>query len=242
MNALETEQQFYNYVSNYSDILEIQVMDNGEKEVAEKEISLHSIASFLNADRIVKVGDNYEKFISNIEVTSNDYSQLKQILDSKKTLGLTYKEVYRIHSGSKDKTHIGTTLSWEATKDQRRCKNDRKVTFYAYFNYEPVTAPNGVVFDFRRPKMSVVARRKGIPCIWYNYRTKITWNDFYVEYSVNSTNEVWTEANKKTNNVKALYHSHNLIGHSNSPNVTWERTKSKVTTRGMGTSNLTIDF
>lgn len=245
MDVLETEQEFYDYVSNYSDILEIQMMDNSEKEVVEKEMSLHSIAPFLNADRIVKVGGDYKMFISNIAVESNDYNELKEVLDSKKTLGLIHKEVYQIISGTDNlaKTDVGTTLSWEATKDMRRCKNDRKVILAAYFTDESITDPLGNYHPYVKPNITVTARRKGIPCIWYTYKTEITWNNFYAEYSVNfGPNATWSEANQKVNNVKSLTHDHSLINYYNSPDVTWQVITSTVTTRGMGTSNLTVNY
>lgn len=126
MDALETEQQFYNYVSNYSDILEIQVMDNGEKEVAEKEISLHSIASFLNADRIVKVGDDYKKFIGSIAVISSTYSELLSINETHKIKAHTnFEEVYYIPNNGL-KTVVDLPVEW-STGNALRCKRLREV-------------------------------------------------------------------------------------------------------------------
>jgi hypothetical protein len=244
MEALETEQQFYDYVSNYADFLEISITEDGEKEVIEKEISLHSIAPFLNTDRIIQIKDTYQKFIGNIAIESGDYNELKKVTDSKKVSGLEYKEVYQIISGVNDamaKTHVGTILSWEAMKDQRGCKNDRKAILAAYFVDESFTI-FGVNIIQIRPQINVIARRKGIPCIWYDYQTNITWNNFYVEYSIDfAPNVVWTEADQ-TIYASSITRPHDLIDFSDSPDVTWKRIKSNVTTTGLGTSSLTVDF
>jgi hypothetical protein len=219
-------------------------MDNGEKKVIEKEISEHSIAPFLNTDRIIQIADNYQKFIGNISVESINYEQLKQVFDSKKVAGLKYEEVYQIISGVDDsmsKTHVGTVLSWEAKKDMRNCMNDRKAILEAYFLDESFTV-FGVFISQIRPQIGVVAERKGLPCIWYKYNTDITWNNFYVEYSIDfAPNIVWTETDV-TQYTKVIVRSHDLIDFDDSPDVTWKRIISDVTTTGLGTSSLSVNF
>jgi hypothetical protein len=239
MNALETEQQFYNYVSNYSDILEIQVMDNGEKEVAEKEISLHSIASFLNADRIVKVGDDYKKFIGSIAVISSTYSELLSINETHKIKAHTnFEEVYYIPNNGLKTVAIDAPLVWSA-ENGKRCKRRREVYFASDLIVESVTSeyvpPIYKVFCRSR----VEARRKGIPCFWYKYNTDITWNNFRIVYEINGGAFVraWNHSDQTANNVKKIVRTSTTWFSATAPtDVSWNRVRSTVTTSDLAQS------
>ena len=52
MNDLETREEFIEYLKQYEQYLELVELPNGEEEVKEKEITGHTIYSFLNADKI----------------------------------------------------------------------------------------------------------------------------------------------------------------------------------------------
>lgn len=66
MNDLETREEFVEYLNQYDKYLELVELPNREEEVFEKEITGHSIYSFLNGEKIIKVGNTYHKYLSEI--------------------------------------------------------------------------------------------------------------------------------------------------------------------------------
>jgi hypothetical protein len=79
MITLETERDFEVYVNNYSDFLEIVPIANGEREVIEKESTIHVISPFVNMDRIVKIGDVFKKYVGTYVVEATNVADLKGI-------------------------------------------------------------------------------------------------------------------------------------------------------------------
>lgn len=138
MNDLTTRDAFVNYINNYSDLMEIKTM-NAEEEVVEKEISRHPITPFLNVDRIIKVADEYRKYIGEFYIASEDYADLadiNSIADMEKSK-LDYKRAITLQSGLIDKGP--DEFFDEEFNDNRWCKNDRKVEIFADFRITPTS-------------------------------------------------------------------------------------------------------
>ncbi len=241
MITIETREAFVDYVSNYSDLIEI-AMIGDEEEVIEKEISKHAIAPFLNTDRIIKVGDEFRKFIGEYYVASSNYDDLAMIHRGKDIYKseLNYEKVLSIESGFPQKKT--SYFFAELGNNQRRCKNKRKVQLIADLT---VNATNdqyaGVVYDVF-PYIEAVAKRKGIPCIWYRYKTHLEWDNFHFEYIIDGRPKVtWLENDIKLYTKEIIRtNGDNFLG-SYSPICEWKKIRSTIGSRGLGTKVMDID-
>lgn len=242
MVTLETERDFEAYVNNYSDYLEIVPIDNGEHEVVEKERRLSLISPFINVDRIVKVGDMFTKYIGNYIVKDTDEANLGRIKSSSDVLssGLNYISL----SNNSRQDLFGPVKEYEEKNDKRWCKDDRKVILEVWFMENPATS--GVGKDYF-PTVKATAKRKGIPCIWYRYKTNITWNNFHFKISVDGVPTLdWTLPNFTVNAKDftvtspqgAIYSGYP----SNAPTVIWTKQRSDVKTPGMGNKWLVVNL
>ena len=243
MNDLTTRDAFVNYVNNYADFMEIKLMSNGEEEVVEKEISRHPIAPFLNIDRIIKVGEEYRKYIGEFYIASENYADLAGInstADMEKSK-LEYKQAVSFQSGLLDKGP-GDFFD-EEFNDNRWCKDDRKVELLADLSIAQTWEPNiGTYIYDAFPYVGVTAKRKGIPCIWYPYKTNITWDNFHVEYIMDGNPKVtWTEG-YMFDYAKRIEprNGDSFLGDYN-PTFEWKKIRSTVGSRGMGTKTLDIN-
>ena len=92
------------------------------------------------------------------------------------------------------------------------------------------------------PYVGVTAKRKGIPCIWYPYKTNITWDNFHVEYIMDGNPKVtWTEG-YMFDYAKRIEpkNGDSFLGDYN-PTFEWKKIRSTVGSRGMGTKTLDIN-
>ncbi|MFK7948419.1 MAG: hypothetical protein AB8G11_12585 [Saprospiraceae bacterium] len=246
MNDLITRDAFVNYVNNYSNLIEIKVID-GEEEVVEKDISRHRIAPFLNVDRIIKVGEEYRKYIGEFYVTSSNYNDLIAINSTKEISksGLEHKISYTTMSGINDKGGREKEFFDELENDINRCKDQRKVEFYAYFHvFEQKFKQGGLEFtDYTvDPTTEVIAKRKGIPCIWYTYKTNITWDNFDIRYRIDGGSiQTWTIANASANARKIVRDHGTQFAGTYKPTLEWTKIRSTVGSRGIGAQVLEIN-
>lgn len=241
MVTLETERAFEEYVNNYADYLEIVPIANGERDVVEKETSVHVIAPFINVDRMVKLGDMFTKYIGTYIVKATNKADLERIKSSSDVLAssLNYTNL-----SSSSRNDLFETKEHQLENDQQWCKDDRKVILEAKF--EKTNALSGVGYDYL-PKVIVTAKRKGLPCIWYKYNTDITWNNFHFKISVDGIPTVdWTISNRTKYDVKDIHYPYSSLIYSgldsNIPIVTWTKQRSDVTTIGIGAQYLVVDL
>lgn len=244
MDDLTTREDFMNYVNNYSNLIEVATI-NGEEEVVEKELSRHAIAPFLNVDRIIKVGNEYRKYIGEYYVASTNYGDLAGINFTKdiQKSGLDNKKVVSVLSGILDKGP--DDFHQELFNDNSGCKNDRLVELDAFFqDYQTYVSVGGLQFVNHdiSPMVIVTAKRKGIPCIWYKYNTNIQWDNFHVEYKIDGgAIQTWTASNT------AVYadcierdHGSQFLG-AFAPVVEWKKIRSTVGSQGIGAQVMDID-
>lgn len=191
MVTLETERAFEEYVNNYADYLEIVPIANGERDVVEKETSVHVIAPFINVDRMVKLGDMFTKYIGTYIVKATNKADLERIKSSSdvEVSGLNYTNL----SSNSRQDLFGPVKEYEEENDNSWCKDDRKIILEVWFMVNPATS--GVGNDYF-PTVKATAKRKGLPCIWYKYNTDITWNNFHFKISVDGVPTLdWTLPN-----------------------------------------------
>lgn len=143
---------------------------------------------------------------------------------------------------------------WEKQNDAFWCKNKRKARFQIgigmevnYFN-DPIVGKLTQRIYYR--EAYVQARRKGIPCIWYAYKTKIIWNDFDSEYDtfINGvTNHwVWTAQDVTEENVSKIKRGESIhVGYDERGDIfdcQWTKIQSNITTRGIWDKWLKVDW
>jgi hypothetical protein len=243
MITLETERDFEDYVNNYSDYLEVVPMVNGEREVVEKETTIHVIAPFINVNRTVKIGDTFVKYIGTYIVKATNEADLKRIKssDNIEASGLNYTN---LSSNSRQDLFNANPKVYYLENDKRWCKDDRKVILEAKF--EKSNALSGTGYDYL-PIVIATAKRKGIPCIWYKYNTDITWNNFHFKISVDGIPTVdWTLPNRTRYGVKDIRYPYTSLIYSgldsNAPVVMWTKLRSDITTPGLGAQYLVVDL
>lgn len=181
LDLIDDRQLFINFVSQNSEFLEISVNEFGDEEVIEKEISLDPSALIHNVDRIIKVKDTYYKFIGDIQVECKDYNTLKLIKSKKdaENSRLDCKLAYKVlgYSESSRWTDLNKMFSLQAENNQSGCKNDRRVKFS--WGLLEFTDKAGDIIGKRIHLITEIhPTKKGIPCIWYKYKTLITRNNF----------------------------------------------------------------
>ena len=264
MNNLQTRKEFIEYLKQYEKYLTLAELPNGEEEVQEKDITGHLIYPLLNKDKIIKIGDTYQKYFSKICVESKNMEELLQLSDEKVAMhsGLKYFIAFTTNPSELNKDELqprwgelGTFRQWEKENDKYWCKNKRKVRFRAGFPYSVVVLEDPLghgydlhqVFAYREAK--VAAYRKGIPCIWYPYKTKIIWNDFHLEYDTNWNGNInhyiWLHPNETKENVKSIIRKDLLqvfISEWQLFDVQMTKVKSNITTKGIWDKWLNVDW
>ncbi|MGB4958272.1 MAG: hypothetical protein WBO36_02290 [Saprospiraceae bacterium] len=213
MDKLNSKDDVDAYIIKYQNILELQQTDQGEDILAFKNITKHGVKPFLNVDMIVKVGDEFLKYVDTYAVYANEYSKLLNLhsIEDIKNSGLQFHKAYNVLSKESFKKNqielrtLGNYFFDYATYDVSWCKNDRRVSFeigiYEYwFNL-------GGIFQItidRRAEAN--ATKKGIPCIWYANYTEITWNNFNMAY--NFTNHLGVTSNEPWVLPNLYQHAH----------------------------------
>lgn len=268
MNDLETKEEFLEYLEQYEDYLELVELINGEEEVQEKEITGHSIYSFLNADKIIKIGNTFRKYFSEICVESEDKNELLKLHSTEVAIqsGLEYFTAYSWgYSVIKENEidfrswgEVNKFREWEKQNDEFWCKNKRKVRFKIGIGKQTIdtyiTLPDGRLsrvcgVSIYREAL-VHPYRKGIPCIWYKYKTDITWNNFDTEYDIilNGVNSHinWYGPNWSSNGYGLKRHEKILTVQCNElpldVDCQWIKIKSDITTTGIGPEWLYVNW
>lgn len=263
MDSIQTREEFIEYLSQYSDYLELVTLPNGEEQVVEKGVTGHSIYPFLNSAQIVKVGNVYQKYFSKLCVESENLDLLKQIKneDDVKNSRLKYFVAYtdnpnEIQNESEINYRwgeLGKIYTWEKQNDAYWCKNKRKAELKVGFDFgvnELYDPRFGTVHQvIVKRKGEIIAWRKGIPCIWYRYKTTITWNGFYTDYDVDKTGvktyEIWQHADEqkyassidRSGDYYVYYLEFNQYF-----DCQWNKIKSKITTTGLGGEWMLVDY
>lgn len=267
MNDIETREEFIEYLKQYEKYLELVELPNGEEEVKEKEITGHTIYSFLNSDKIIKIGSTYHKYFSEICALSENKEDLLILNTSGDVInsGLKYYTAYsdnfsEINSNEIELRwgEINEFHGWEKENDKFWCKNKRKVKFRIGIGREwidsYVPTADGRIFPVEALSIYrlavVTAKRKGIPCIWYKYKTSVTWNDFYSEYDfkINGiySHNIWTGMNVTRDDVYGLRRYESIITITEpggaDTDCQWTIIKSNITTGGIWDKWLKVNW
>ena len=125
------------------------------------------------------------------------------------------------------------------------CKNKRKATLEVGFGFDVIILDNDPRFGeihqvIVKRKGEVNAWRKGIPCIWYKYKTWITWNNFYTDYDVNLSgvikHEIWKHDDEKKyakDIDRTVDYYVYYVEFGQYFDCQWNKIKSDVTTQGI---------
>ena len=254
MDLIDDRVAFIDFIYQHSDVFEIIIDDSGEEEVIEKEVSLDPSAIINNIDRIFKVGDIFYKHISDICIKSGDYNLLKKIKSKDDAINsrLDYEVAYNIlgYDSSLRWTDLNKVFSLQAENNRPFCKNDRRVKLTWAIIEDVFTTeiprPDGGKDKIKNNRVFVITEihptRKGIPCIWYNYKTLITSNNFNFAGNVRVTNSAIstsfnltrpnTQVEARGLDTQDLVLTYFPIGDQKTE-ACWTRERTDVTTRGM---------
>lgn len=260
LDRFTTREEVVRFVRNNEKYLKMVINKNGDEEVEFQNISYYHSRPFLNQDQIVKVGDEFFKYISNLCVRSKDLSSLKQLktVSDIKNSSLKYDTVAKLLFKSSENLDNnsrwgdeGVPYIFEEIHDPSWCKNDRKVRLTLEF----VTSINtfwdpifGTTYQHTVSRSALLeGRKKGIPCIWYGYSTVLTWNNFDFRYRIyfngTITSHTWTFAN--TEQTSSGIHRHNQIQfyveNWDLCDFEWTKKRTSASSRGMAGKWLEVD-
>lgn len=260
LDKFNTREEIVRFVKNNDRYLKILKNDEGEEEVEFQNISYFHGRPFFNNDQIVKVGEEYYKYLDDICVKGKDVNSLKQLktVNDVKNAGIKYDTVAKLlfKSGEKIDNNSrwgeeGVTFEWEEIHDPSWCKNDRKVRltleFVSNVNtfWDPIF---GTTVQHTVSRSALLeGRKKGIPCIWYGYSTVLTWNNFDFRYRINFngtiTSHTWTFGN--TVQTSSGIHRHNQIqfyvANWDFCDFEWTKKRTSATSQGMAGKWLEVD-
>jgi hypothetical protein len=228
MDKIETEEEFEAFIAERSDYFSIKKMENGEKEVIELGESLHSAFALLNPHRIVKVGEEYSLFLDDARAYSEDYEQLKAVQKSEDLLASRFRlETVVENVDVVQKAGWNEPLKAELSNGESKCRKQRKIkyrmeAFKQNFN-------SGIQQGFRYSR--VEAKKRNSLCIWYKFKTTITWNNFRLEHFLGSNFDVWTVGNTIETNVKQIERKELIADNLSGPipPFLWTRAVTKTT-------------
>ena len=258
IDALEDDQQeeFYNLISKHSDFFEIITLEDGDSKLVEKEEVRSSISSFLNTNRVIKIGDNFRKYVgdmivesTNLEDLINNLNTTEQIANSKLYSFQITKKLSSSNSAStRAANDRGTTRTWSATRNPRWCHNDRRIDYSIWFGTGEQELPFGAGSIFNIfPVAEVTAYRKRF-CVWAKYTTEIVWFYNRMQYAIANIDYNWFENNQITSTAKSITRSggainggFNLLTTDNSVSACWRAVQSSATHRGMSEQTVTVN-
>lgn len=201
IGGFDTEEEVIDFVDQNSDILVLVDNEDGSKEVVEADASKHVAYHFLNSNGIIKVGEDFHKYVGLYLLKSKNYSELISVnnVEEAAKLGLESAKVVNLLNTKRD--DLDVEFSRQIDNDNSFCKNDRRIRL-EYEMAENVFTVGGTLNIQLNRILKVLARRRGIPCAWYAYSTPITWNDCEFTGDVTlagvTDNLVFTAANETT--------------------------------------------
>ena len=253
--GIESRSGLLRYVEDHGEILEIILDDDGEEELRTVLNSEHMIAPFLNQDRIIQVGELFLKFMDDQCIYANNYDELLAIrsADDIRNTRLTHEKVYFEREVEKDvdieleprdlENDLWNPIYFTENNDAFWCKNKRKVTFKAVFAASSYFSLNiegeSHLFAYLEARETIVPKRKGILCIWYNYKTEITWNNDFAKYTIKKVSNPAQSFSKSGTNLtkEARYlkwaRPIGSYNNNNWPYCHWDEIQADVTTRGI---------
>lgn len=260
MNNFDKEEQFFELVSSSNGILTIKEDEISEKEVIRNKIYLHPIYPFLNKDFLVKVGNNYHKYFDNLLVKSESKEKLNLLNTSEKIINssLQHLEVYEIlnsHNQIIERWGEANLIrTWTEEKNKPYCKNDRRVRLEVGIIDVKNTFNDPIIGTTNQHTISriaeVIPSRKGIPCIWYNYNTRIIWDNFDMTYETMENGDAvivynWIENDIDVEDNRVL-RSDEIFAYTEEFgqlfDCQWTEIKSDISTRGIWDKWLNVDW
>lgn len=258
MAKLRTEEEFQNLVNKSNGLFEIGLNDEGEKEVFEVGLTKHSIVNFLNENLIIKVGENYFKYYADLLIKSNSPQELSR-LNSKEAIinsGLPFETSYKVLKSEVNSRWGEANLvrTWKETKDKPWCNSDRRVRLRVSIveEYHNVNDPilGNITHILVGRNANVYPFRKGFPCIWFNYKTRIIWEDFDLKYKTKENSDQilshhWVHANEdvEARNItrkSTIFAYIPQFGHTF--DCMWTDIVSNITTRGIWSKWLRVNW
>ncbi|MCF6242934.1 MAG: DUF4848 domain-containing protein [Bacteroidales bacterium] len=254
LEKLTTDTEIYKFVNKYQEYFEIVIDENGEVNLVEK-IDNPLYARIVNKNGEYTYKGKVNKIIGNklISINEEDYSVIKNLKASDiieiakndeqiELFDLTGREASNIFKSG----NCGSSKEATYTRDERRCKHDRKVTLnigtYVIYN------------SFRSVYIvaAVYGKRK-FGCIWSRYKTALSLRNvsFSVRYQVigqlpgggaayDYYSSTIPNSDIESNElVKANYKDDILI--SSYKHSYFTRVSGKATSRGVGSNWAVID-
>lgn len=251
LDEIEDESEFKAFVNQHDDYLAIIEDEYGELEVVEKDMFIAPIRVLQNKDRIVKVGDDFVKFIGNLYVLSNDYgtlSNLKSVADVNNS-DFDFKVAYTTFDVDASQRELNRIKSIQIEKDVRGCRKDRRVEFSWVVGRQETSFSGSPVDVTFFVATTIKPTKKGRPCIWYRYKTRITRNNFNFQGDImlnsvlaatwNIVREDTEVEARRLDTDEAFFSYFPLF--PTTEQAFWTRERVDVTTRGMDGMWINLD-
>ena len=284
-NILESAKedfQFEDFINNNSKLLKIESMVNGD-QIMKNRHYFESMINVLNQDCILKVNDSFRFYTEDIFIESQSYEYLKDIKNKEdaQSKGIEFNSAFIILKQDSDILVDRNDLGIDfppvedslhfLINDNQGCLNDRMITINFLLTAQETTIENiGIIGDSPGYNVfgnaTVTAYKKIIGlfgCFWVEYKTWITWIDFFCEvewpvttlvpsidplgnitYNLSTTmmTESWEEAGTngygKRKRHKKLWQVRTIPGDFQAD---WKRIISDATHQGMAGEYLELD-
>jgi len=186
LDSLETREDVLQFIANNEDYFELILNDENEEEIHEINEANGLGSQIYNADNMIQVGGEFYKFFQNYVIIGQNIDVLKSIktkIDMENS-GVKYHEIYStLSSGNSDINSrmcndLGVYIIRRSDRQPSGCRNHRRVKLTWALDMAEFT-----VGDFKSKYIYMMTEvkpyKRGIPCIWYNYKTDVTRNNFH---------------------------------------------------------------
>ncbi|MCB0649411.1 MAG: hypothetical protein KDC49_22230 [Saprospiraceae bacterium] len=239
-DGFQTRDEFVNYLKDSDYLQLITQKEDGVEKVVPVSPSYHFAVNFINKDKILKVGNTFQKYLGVYMVEADNYNALLLINEGNlDRSGLKYSVVVESVENINLRNELDVTYYQEAIDDNSFCKNDRRIEWTIGFYSNNFTDINNVTVKHFTRKAFIEPYKKGIPCVWYRYSTPTYWNNCNLSGTllVNGSPNVFTfTVADATVNTDHFERSHFVFAGSpaNTYNYTWSSKRSSLSHQGMG--------
>lgn len=246
---MQTEEEFVDYVRENNENLELILNEDQEKEVSIINAPHFIVDQFLNRDKLMKIGDHYNKFIGDYVITSTNEFDLKRIYSEEDILvsDLDFRKITSEYSKGRF-SDLNILYNEKIVKNKPWCQNDRSVHFlWTVAEYNTGSSHRELVKG-----NEVHGKKRGIPCIWYRYNS--IWRTENLDFRNNylaASNHVWILANYESSSAEYKHVEEIEIADyfgsytTNQNNLGWqdcEWTKERVSVNSQGVGGLWLEI
>jgi|GEM_PF-3159625 len=249
IDNFNSREEIISYIQENEKHLKLSMDSEGNEQIVSNNLSLYHGKPFFNSNQIVRVGDEYIKYVDNVCVLSTNLNSLERIATKEDaiTSNLKLLTVAKILTTSGEELEYGSRWGdennpylWTATYNPKWCKKDRRAKLELNFvgDIDRYNDPIFGIIDIHTVSRyaNLKAQKKGIPCIWYGYSTKMTWNNFHFEYDISlngttTSQTIWKESNltKTTRNITRRKTIQTYVSNLQNYDFQWTKKRTSAT-------------